>query len=135
MLTRNDHTVDNMDNSIIHIDIGMDDLRHTSIDTTPTLCEAEMLATGCTYFSGFDFAACHPARDHVVSQYFLKHLLVLRLEQVGDDAGGERGEGLVGGGEHGEGALAGEGVDEVGGLEGGDGGAGRLHGRGLLEAR
>ena len=47
-------------------------------------------------------------------------VVVLRLDEVVDGAGGELGEGFVGGGEDGEGAGAFEGVDQACSLDGGD---------------
>ena len=62
----------------------------------------------------------HGAGSHVVRQQVHELRLVLRLEQVGEDALGESGERLVGRGEDGERALTRESADEVGSLERGD---------------
>ena len=48
----------------------------------------------------------HGAGHDVVREHRVELGLVLRLEEVGDDAGGERSEGLVSGREHGERASA-----------------------------
>ena len=58
----------------------------------------------------------HGAGSHVVRQQVHELRLVLRLEQVGEDALGESGERLVGRGEDGEWALAGKRFCKTGGL-------------------
>jgi len=62
----------------------------------------------------------HVAARHVIREQVHELRLVRRLEKVGEDVRGERGERLVGWGEDGERALARERGDEVGSLERGD---------------
>ncbi len=53
------------------------------------------------------------AGDDVVGEDLVEGVLVLRLDQGVDGAGGQFGEGVVGGREDGEGAGAVEGVDQA----------------------
>ncbi len=71
----------------------------------------------------------------MVGQDLDEGLFVLGLEQVLKGAFGKLGEGFVGRGEDGERAFAGEDVDEVGGLDGGDQRAERLIASGGFDNR
>ena len=93
------------------LSITLPPVASTAIGLPSTVCAELSFTTSCGH---------HFAGDDVVLQDLLQLLLVLGLEQAFDRAGGEFGEGFIGRREDGEGAGALEGVDQAGGLHGGD---------------
>ena len=110
-----------MDNAVGRTNVSSDDLGTVDEDGAACGPDRHVLALhGRQHLHVHEVLGMHGAGSHVVRQQVHELRLVLRLEQVGEDALGESGERLVGRGEDGERALTRESADEVGSLERGD---------------
>jgi len=104
--------------AVRRIDIGGDDLGAVDKDVAARDPGRHVLAFDRgDHLHVVEVLGMHVARGHVIGENVHKLGLVLGLEQVGEDAGGQSSKRLVGRGEYGERTLSGERADKVGCLQ------------------
>ena len=118
---RHEHSVDDVHDTVRCVVVGGGHLGAVDEDAVARDTGGHVLALHRRdHLLVIQVLGVHVPSGHVVGEDVDELRLVLRLEEVGEDAGGELGEGLVGRGKDGEGALARERVHEVSCLERGD---------------